>query len=156
MSKEMVGNCIKHKSCLNMPFHTEKCETCGSGMKNFRELKLTSEDVEKLCEDNNPSPKEALEILIDKIDNPEREIVWNKTFNAYTILQKALTNYANMVEKYDKALKYLCDNMDCPIELIKDDSFCEDNCGWKPNHSPCWDRYFEQDITKVLEGKINE
>jgi hypothetical protein len=104
--------------------------------------------------DNNPSPLEELgnELLY----SDEHRTVYVKHLKSFGEIKQALTNYANMVGKYDKALRYLCDNMDCPIELIKDDSFCEDNCGWKPNHSPCWDRYFEQDITKVLEGKINE
>jgi hypothetical protein len=106
---------------------------------------------------NNPSPLEA---AFDKISKTIRNGDFidatssERKENNLRIIKQALTNYANMVEKYDKALKYLCDNMDCPIELLKDDSFCEDNCGWKPNHSPCWDRYLEQDITKVLEGKI--
>jgi tRNA uridine 5-carbamoylmethylation protein Kti12 len=87
--------------------------------------------------DNNPSPLEALEILIDKIDNPEREIVWNKTFNAYTILQTALTNYANMVE----SLEGLRDGYDADFHFSLDG-----------------ERIIEvsqviADITKVLEGK---
>jgi hypothetical protein len=108
--------------------------------------------------DNNPSPLEALETTI-RIENG-REFISadssNRAEKRLNTIKQALTNYNKQTEKYKRALKYLCDNMDCPIELLKDDSFCEDNCGWKPNHSPCWDRYFEQDITKVLEGKINE
>jgi hypothetical protein len=116
--------------------------------------------------DNNPSPLEALDDKYKKSyirlcnkqyeDEVERDCLLVQFRNLINEHNQALTNYANMVEKYDKALKYLCDNMDCPIELLKDDSYCSDNCGWKPTHSPCWDRYFEQNITKVLEGKINE
>ena len=56
--------------------------------------------------------------------------------------ESILNEITTIKQKYDKALKYLCDNVDCPIDIIKDDSYCSDNCGWKPDHSACWDLYF--------------
>ena len=41
-------------------------------------------------------------------------------------------------QKYNEALKYLCKNVDCPIDIIKDDSYCSDDCGWRKDNVPCW------------------
>jgi hypothetical protein len=134
MSKEMVGNCIKHKSCLNMPFHTEKCETCGTGMKNFRELKLTNEDVKKIF-DNNPSPLEAIDKIEIRIGSMSLQL--GKEFK---IIEQALTNYANMVEMLEEVKKQF------KVKLSK--SYIVREAVYRKTLIDCI-----ADITKVLEGK---
>jgi hypothetical protein len=96
--------------------------------------------------DNNPSPLEAIDKIEIRIGSMSLQL--GKEFK---IIEQALTNYANMVEmleglveKYEKKLTAFND-----IKVSNQDEFYH-------NLAVNSVVFIIADITKVLEGKINE
>jgi hypothetical protein len=108
-------------------------------------MRMVQDGISKSMKDNNPSPQEAIDKIEIRIGSMSLQL--GKEFK---IIEQALTNYANMVEmleglveKYEGEINHNFREVEHKDNVIISvhDTFRLDTIA---------------DITKVLEGKINE